>query len=171
MASFAAIDFETANQRADSACAVGVTVVRDGAIVARSAQLLRPPSREFVFTHIHGLTWNDVREAPTFADFWPELRRQLDGLAFLAAHNAPFDRGVLAACCATHHLTPLPQPFACTVQIARSIWNIRPTRLPDVCRHLGIALRHHDAGSDAHACASIVLAALAAGWKPPAPRR
>ena len=43
---------------------------------------------------------------------------------------------------------------------------IRPTKLPDVCRRLGIPLLHHDAASDATACARIVLAAEAEGWRP-----
>ena len=43
--------------------------------------------------------------------------------------------------------------------MARRAWNIRPTKLSDVCRKLGIALNHHEALSDAMACAQIVLAA------------
>ena len=35
-----------------------------------------------------------------------------------------------------------------------------------LCRRLRIPLRHHDAGSDALACARIVLAAQADGWLP-----
>jgi DNA polymerase-3 subunit epsilon len=45
------------------------------------------------------------------------------------------------------------------VQISRRTWNIRPTKLSDVCRKLKIALNHHEALSDAMACAQIVLAA------------
>ena len=42
--------------------------------------------------------------------------------------------------------------------------SVRPTKLPDVCNYLGIDLRHHQADSDAEACAQIVIAAQAAGW-------
>jgi DNA polymerase-3 subunit epsilon len=49
------------------------------------------------------------------------------------------------------------------MRLARQAWNVRPTTLPDVCRHLGIRLRHHDPLSDAEACAKIVLAARADG--------
>jgi DNA polymerase-3 subunit epsilon len=45
------------------------------------------------------------------------------------------------------------------MQMARAVWNVRPTTLPDVCRFLGIALNHHDALSDAEACARIMIAA------------
>ena len=123
-------------------------------------------SGQFTFTDLHGLEWEDVCNAPTFAELWPTLRAWIVGAAFVAAHNAPFDRSVLHACCARYRLRPPPTRFVCTVQLARAQWGIRPTKLPDVCRRLGIPLRHHDAGADAVACARIVLAAEADGWRP-----
>ena len=159
---FVAIDFETANYAQDSACAVGLVKVVDGEIVDSVAHLIRPPTREFVFTYIHGLTWKHVAGAPDFGALWPRLAPWLQGADFLAAHNAPFDRGVLGACCATYGIEAPPPTFRCTVTMARRAWNLRPTKLPDVCRHLGITLNHHDALSDALACAKIVIAAEAA---------
>lgn len=165
MTRFAAIDFETANYRGDSACAVGVVIVEQGAIVARLNALIRPPSRWFAFTHIHGLSWDDVKEAPSFGEAWADMAPALAGIDFLAAHNARFDQGVLGACCAAYGLPEPAQPFVCTVQLARAQWEIRPTKLPDVCRYLGIKLRHHQADSDAEACARIVIAAQEEGWR------
>ncbi len=164
MTRFAAIDFETANNARDSACALGVVIVERGRIVDRLYELIRPPSREFLFTHIHGLSWDDVKGAQRFDAVWAAMLRELQGMDFLAAHNAPFDKGVLNACCETYDLAPPEQAFVCTVRLARAQWDIRPTRLPDVCRHLGIDLRHHQADSDAEACARIVMAAQQGGW-------
>jgi len=165
MTRFAAIDFETASHGRDSACAVGVVIVEGGRIVERLHELIRPPSRQFLFTHIHGLSWDDVKHAPRFDAVWSGIARELAGVAFLAAHNAPFDRGVLGACCATYALDMPQQPFVCTVRLARMQWDVYPTKLPDVCRYLGIELRHHQADSDAEACARIVIAAEQAGWR------
>jgi DNA polymerase-3 subunit epsilon len=159
--SFVAIDFETADPGRDSACAVGVVRVEGSRIVRRESRLIRPPRREFVFTYIHGISWEDVEEADPFAAVWEELRPLLEGADFLAAHNAPFDKSVLQACCRSAQLEPPPLPFECTVRHARRRWGIRPTTLPEVCRVLDIRLRHHDALSDAEACARIMLAALA----------
>jgi len=164
MTLFAAIDFETANYGRDSACAVGVVLVEDGCIVRSHYQLIQPPSRWFAFTYIHGLTWQDVKDAPRFDTVWAGIGRDLERADFLAAHNAAFDRGVLTACCAAYGLPVPRQQFVCTVQLARQQWDIRPTRLPDVCHRLGIELRHHQADSDAEACARIVIAAQQAGW-------
>jgi DNA polymerase-3 subunit epsilon len=160
---FAAIDFETAHTDADSACALAVVRVEGEAIVARDVRLIRPPRREpFMFTEIHGLTWADVAGAPRFAEVWPELSPLLDGVDFIAAHNARFDRRVLAASLARSGGQPPPAPFLCTVKLARSVFRIYPTKLPMVCQALDIPLVHHDPASDAEACARIVLAALAA---------
>ncbi|RBP12304.1 DNA polymerase-3 subunit epsilon [Roseiarcus fermentans] len=156
---FVAIDFETANAGADSACAVGLVKVSGGRIVDTAVHLIRPPTRQFQFTFIHGLAWRDVAECDDFGALWPTISGFLAGATFLAAHNAPFDRRVLNACCATYGLTAPTLPFHCTVRLARQTWSIRPTKLSDVCRALGIALDHHEALSDARACAAIVLAA------------
>src|SRR5262249_11608354 len=156
---FVAIDFETADRGSDSACAVALVRVEGLQIVERHGQLLRPPRPRFVFTYVHGITWEDVVDEPTFAEAWPELAAMLDGAEHLAAHNAGFDRGVLHTCCHfSGYRTPV-QPFVCTMQLARWTWGIYPTKLSDVCRCLDIPLRHHDPGSDAEACAQIVIAA------------
>ena len=161
MSTFVAIDFETATSRRDSACAVGLAAACDGRIAASRTYLIRPPTPAFSFTGIHGMRWEDVCDAPTFEDLWPALRAWIEDAEFLAAHNAPFDRSVLLACCARYRLRAPRTPFTCTVQLARKQWGIYPTKLPDVCRRLRIPLRHHDAGSDVEACARIVLAAEA----------
>jgi len=157
---FAAIDFETADHGPDSACAVGLVRVEGLEVVARATLWIRPPRPRVLFTHVHGLTWTMVKDAPPFADAWPLLAPLLEGASVLAAHNAPFDRRVLAACCAAAGLAAPALPFLCTVQLARRTWKQKPNDLPSVCRRLGIELSHHDPASDAHACARIVIAAV-----------
>lgn len=160
---FVAIDFETASAGRESACAIGLVRVEGYEIVRRETRLIRPPSPDFTFTWCHGITWEDVVDQPPFYDVWRELSPMIEGAQFLAAHNAGFDAGVLKACCrASGHEIPV-LPFECTVKIARKAWNIRPTRLDVVCKALDIPLRHHDAGSDAEACARILLAAAEEG--------
>jgi DNA polymerase III subunit epsilon len=156
---FVAIDFETADHGPDSACAVGLVRVEDLKVVHRESLRLRPPRNRVLFTYVHGITWEMVKDAPRFADAWPCLAPILEGASVLAAHNAPFDRRVLAACCQAAGLDVPPLPFLCTIQLARRTWRLKPNDLPSVCRRLGIRLVHHDPLSDAEACAQIVLAA------------
>jgi DNA polymerase-3 subunit epsilon len=157
---FVAIDFETADYGPDSACAVGLVRVEGLKVVCRESIRIRPPRPRVLFAHVHGITWDMVKDAPGFADGWPRLTPLLDGASAMAAHNAPFDRRVLSTCCVAAGLKVPPLPFLCTVQLARRRWGLKPNDLPSVCRRLGIGLIHHDPGSDAEACARIVIAAV-----------
>jgi len=163
---FTAIDFETADYGADSACALALVHVEGVEIVGRDLFMIRPPRSRFAFTHIHGITWAHVARERTFAEQWDRIAAKLAGATFLAAHNASFDRGVLAACCAAAGVPPPALRYHCTVQLARRVWRPRGlsrANLPAVCEHLGIELNHHDPASDAEACARIVIAARREG--------
>jgi DNA polymerase III subunit epsilon len=161
---FAAIDFETADAWRDSACSVAVVRVEGQRIVHREHHLIRPPRQEFRFSGLHGITWAMVERAPTFDQVWARLVPCLEGVEFLAAHNAPFDRSVLKACCEARRMEVPSLDFACSVRLARQTWGLQKATLPVVCQFLSIPLeKHHDAAADAEACARIVLAAAKAG--------
>lgn len=160
MRDFVAIDFETADYGADSACSVGLVKVENNRIVDEMISLIRPPRRDFQFTHIHGLTWADVQGAPSFEELWPSMRFFIGQSPFLVAHNASFDKRVLLACMEKAHISdPIPE-FRCTVQVARHQLKIKPAKLSNVCDVLGIELNHHEALSDARASAQVMLHAL-----------
>jgi DNA polymerase III subunit epsilon len=160
MTSFLAIDFETADTLPDSACSVGLVRVENGLIVQEVMKLIRPPREKIMFTYIHGLCWEHLCDSPSFGEIWPEVAPLFQGVDYLVAHNASFDRRVLAACCTTHGIEVPALSFKCTVQIARKTFGIYPTKLSDVCRTLKIDLNHHEALSDARACAQIMIRAV-----------
>ncbi len=160
---FVAIDFETANRYRNSACAISVVCVEDGKIVDTFSRLIKPPIPHFEFTYIHGISERDVANAPTYNVLHAEVMKRIAGVGFIAAHNASFDKSVMNALCAHWGLSSPNVPWECTVKLARKTWNLHPAKLPNVCDHLGISLKHHDATSDATACAKIVLAAQRKG--------
>ena len=100
MNNFAAIDFETANERRDSACAVGLAWIEGGRVVRRESRLIRPPQLRFSPGNIrvHGILPADVRDAPTFPEVIAEFLPDLSG-GLMLAHNAGFDMGVITAAC------------------------------------------------------------------------
>lgn len=159
--SFAAIDFETANPKRASACAVGIVRVDHGKITGRLYHRIRPPAgfARVTLDWIHGLTWEDLKDAPTFRQLWPTIDNFLDGVQALAAHNVAFDRSVMLKATSAARIQPPSLPWFDTIQLARQRWNIKPTGLANVCRRLEIPLNHHDAASDAEAVAEIILKA------------
>jgi len=87
---FVAIDFETAKYSRESACSVGLVKFHNGKAVDTFYSLICPPILYIRpdFTDIHGLTVDDVKDAPTFAEIWDSGVRPFIGDLPLAAHNA-----------------------------------------------------------------------------------
>lgn len=157
---FTAIDFETANARRGSACEVGLVIVKNGRITDRMSYLIRPEPLQFDPRNIaiHGIYPQDVRDAPTFSELWPELWSTISGP--LIAHNAAFDMSVLRYSLDDFGVRYPDTDYFCTVVLARLAWPDYPNyRLNHVARELGVSFQHHDAEEDAFACARIALAA------------
>ena len=160
---FTAIDFETATGSRDSACSVGIVTVRDGVIIDRYHTLIRPPGNAYNWhnTQVHGITPQQTEHAASFASLFPEIEQKLGGHS-LVAHNAPFDRAVLVSCLQTagfdHTNYAQRDHWECTLKLYRAK-GYKPCRLSDCCSALDIPLKHHDALSDAVACAELYLRA------------
>lgn len=158
MLNFVAIDFETANASRDSACALGVVVVKNNKIMDRRYSLLKPKGEFQKFcTYIHGITEQDVAHAPEFSDIYPALFSMLND-QIVVAHNASFDMAVLKASCESRHL-PLPNIESfCTVDMARKAWPDLPKhKLNVLCDQFGLPLQHHNAIEDATACSLLLI--------------
>lgn len=159
---FLAIDFETANEKRNSPCALGIAVVKDFEVTEKHTWLIRPPELRFngINTSIHGITAKDVAKEPTFDKLWKEIK-PLFAKPLLVAHNAPFDLSVLRA---TLDFYSIPYPrlnYGCSIIYAKQVWPRLPDhRLDTLSRHLKIDLDHHEAGSDALACAIISIEAF-----------
>ena len=161
---FVALDFETANRKRGSICAVGLVRVRDGIIVKSRSWLMRPPAGvgggifEPVCVDVHGITPYMVAGQPTFAQRYPAL---IVGLAddLLVAHNAAFDRSVLNGACKAEGLPSPGNQWLCTVEESRRVLagsGLANHKLPTVAAALGVdQIHHHDAGDDALVAARV----------------
>lgn len=161
-ATFTALDFETAHYARTSICQVGLVRVETGVVVQELTLLVQPPGNYYLdsFTDIHGIGSGDTASAPTFAEVWPRVAPLISGQT-VVAHNGPsFDFDVLRKTLA-HYNLPVPAfEGICTYRIYRK-------SLADLCVEHEIALKHHDALSDARACACLYLKSLGLGWRPP----
>jgi DNA polymerase-3 subunit epsilon len=154
-----AIDFETATREPTSACAVGIAIIRGGRVTDRQSWLCQPPFNEYEFwnTNVHGISAEDTELAPDFREVWFELQPIL-AEGPLLAHNASFDMRVLRSLIGSLELPAPAIRYACTVSMARKAFPKLPShKLNVVCDHCGISLMHHDAASDAEACAAVAL--------------
>jgi len=159
---FIAIDFETAKYSRESACSVGLVKHIDGAVTDTCYSLIRPPSLYIRpdFTEIHGLTVDDVRDAPSFADIWDSGVKSFIGDLPLAAHNASFDMGVLRAVLEWYDLEIPKLFYFCTCSLARRTWPYMDSySLSSLADHFGIVYDAHNALEDAVTCGKLALMA------------
>lgn len=159
--SFTAIDFETANSSAASACSIGLVKVADGRVVEREHRYIRPPFPHDEFSpwnvRIHGITPGMVAAAAGWEAHLPWLR-DFAGDDWLVAHNAGFDMGVIAKTSEVLGLVVPDFRYLCSLQVARRTYRLDSYRLPVAAMAAGFeGFSHHDALADAEACAAIVV--------------
>jgi DNA polymerase-3 subunit epsilon len=159
---FVSIDFETAKYSRESAISVGLVKHRSGKAVDNYYSLIRPPVLYIRpdFTEIHGLTVDDIKDAPAFADIWDSAVKPFIGDLPLAAHNAPFDMSVLWAVLELYELEIPALPYFCTCSLARHTWSgLESYALTALAKHFGIVYDAHNALDDAKTCGKLALMA------------
>ena len=153
MRSFVAIDFETAQPARHSPCAIGMVKVVDGVIIQRLFSLIRPPENEY-FVHntlVHGIKAEHSENAPEFVDVFPMIKNMINH-SHVVCHNASFDLDVLAKTMSYHGISVGELEFTSSDTL-----KLYGKSLDVCCSECGIELHHHDALSDAEACAKIFL--------------
>ncbi|MBP1644634.1 MAG: hypothetical protein H6Q16_209 [Bacteroidetes bacterium] len=162
MKTFAAIDFETANQHR-SICSMGVVIVKNGIITDRFYSLVKPEPNFYCYwaTECHGLTKKDTNNAEYFPEVWSNIVGRIKNLP-LVAHNSQFDEGCLKANYDQFNMKYPYFQFYCTLRKARQVIPDLPNyQLDTVAEHLGFTLEnHHNALADAEACAFIATKIL-----------
>ena len=96
---------------------------------------------------IHGITWEMTKNAPTFDIVWPLIEPFITGQN-VVAHNCAFDFTCIRQTLSWYGIETPEFTGHCTYKIyGRSLSNL--------CNTFGIALDHHNAISDAMACAKL----------------
>jgi DNA polymerase-3 subunit epsilon len=159
---FVAIDFETAKFSRESACSVGLVKYTGGQKTDWFYSLIRPPVLYIRpdFTDIHGLTVDDVRDAPVFPQIWESAMKPFIGSLPLVAHNAQFDMSVLHAVLDWYEL-PVPEyRYFDSLAVAQKMWpELGCHKLTFLGDHFGIEYDAHNSLADAETCAKLVFIA------------
>ncbi len=125
--------------------------------------LIYPDRRmESKASEVSGIQDHDLTHAPPFAAIVPQFLSLIDG-ALLVAHNALFDAEFVGMelSIAGHPHTPrqpiLPNPWLCTLQLARRHFYFGQNNLGHVAARLGVRLgRSHRALNDVYTTAEVL---------------
>lgn len=148
---FTAIDFETALGARNSICQIGLVRVENGVTVKEIDLLVQPPGNAYWprFTQIHGISAADTFRSPFFDEVWPQVQAYIEGQR-VVAHNSAFDFGCLRSTLSYYGLEVPSFEGFCTYKIYR-------LGLAALAAQYALPLSHHEALSDARACAQLFL--------------
>lgn len=111
---------------------------------------------------VNGIADADLLGQPTFSQVADDLLALLDG-AVVVAHNAEFDAGFVGQELLIHGLqtsgqaAKLPNPWLCTLLLARRHFHFGRNSLSHIARHLGVRMgRAHRALNDVYMTAEIL---------------
>lgn len=160
MIGFAVLDFETTGlfpARGDRVVEVGVVVLDTECRVVDEWSTLINPGISVAATHVHGLSNEDLRGAPTFVDVVDQINERFRG-RILVGHNVSFDLDFLALEYARSGWAVPEAPSFCTLQASHFyLPTISRRKLGTCCSAAGIAIPNaHAALDDAKATAALV---------------
>jgi DNA polymerase III subunit epsilon len=149
--SFTAVDFETANHAASSICQIGIVRIENGELATTADILIRPPGNFYHYIHrkIHGIGPEMTAHAPAFDEVWPDLQPLFEDCD-VVAHNINFDYSCLVKTLTYYGLGIPEMRRHCT-------YRLYGMSLDSACRSYNIPLNHHNALSDAWACAALFM--------------
>lgn len=158
---FVSIDFETANEKRHSPCAVGIVIADEKDILDEYYSLINPETYFNPFNiRVHGIVEEDVLDARTFSEIWPTLETYLSG-NLVVAHNASFDMSVIRQSLDRDRITYPELEYLCTANIAKYVWpELENHKLNTLAAHHGFALNHHNALEDARVAAKVMQKAM-----------
>jgi DNA polymerase-3 subunit epsilon len=163
--SYVVVDTETTGGRAwgaDRITEIAAVVVRNGEIVEMFETLINPQrSIPYFVTALTNITWDMVKDAPTFDRVAPDVMRVLEGNVFVA-HNAMFDWRFVASELSRSTGRKLGGRRLCTVKMARKVLPQLSRRSLDyISRYYGVENHaRHRAGGDALATAKCLIRML-----------
>ncbi|GAB1341178.1 hypothetical protein MASR1M101_03050 [Gemmatimonas sp.] len=155
---FAVVDVETTGTQAgggDRITEIAIVQVRGGEVGDVFSQLVNPgrPIPPYI-TALTQITWEMVRDQPSFRHVAPQVMERLTGAVFVA-HNAAFDWRFVSEELRRGVGHELAGPRLCTVRLAKRLLPDLPRRsLDHVTRYFNIEIEaRHRAAGDAVATA------------------
>ncbi len=164
--SYVVVDTETtggSHWSTDRITEIAAVVVRDGKIVEVFETLVNPQrSIPYFVSKLTNITWEMVKDAPTFDRIASDVMRVLEGNVFVG-HNAMFDWRFVCAEVSRSTGRQLRGRRLCTVKLARKVLPQLSRRSLDyVARYYGVEIYgRHRAGGDAIATAKCLVRMLA----------
>ena len=153
---YISVDIENPNTRGNSICSIGIIIVKDNKIIDKKYSLINPEDRfDINNSKITGLTYADVKDAPTFKEYW-KIIEDLFKNNIIVGHNITYDLSVISKALERYDIDAPVFNYYCTLKLSRKYINTNSYSLDSLCDLLKINLdNHHNALEDALASQQI----------------
>ena len=153
---YISVDIENPNTRGNSICSIGIIIVKDNKIIDKKYSLINPEDRfDINNSKITGLTYTDVKDAPTFKEYW-KIIEDLFKNNVIVGHNITYDLSVISKALERYDIDAPVFNYYCTLKLSRKYINTNSYSLDSLCDLLKINLdNHHNALEDALASQQI----------------
>lgn len=153
---YISIDIENPNARGNSICSIGIIIVKDNKIVDEKYSLINPEDRfDINNSNITGLNYADVKDAPTFKEYWKSIKELFEN-KIIVGHNIAYDLTVIAKTLERYDIEMPVFNYYCTLKLSRKFIKANSYSLNSLCDLLNVNLEnHHNALEDAKASQKI----------------
>ena len=159
---FLVLDFEKARRDNWSICEIGLVKYSNGLITTLIDEKINPQcefdQKSPWFTRLHGISESDVKNSLTFNDFYPKLKKLIEGKIVFNYNGS--DKSFLEAACRKNELENINVTWIDPKPRIKLIWkNIGKYELEIVAEYFNIDYKPHKASEDAIALAKIIAIA------------
>ena len=150
MKDYIVLDLETPNRYCNSMSSIGIVVVEEGEIVDEIYSLINPEAHFDNFNiKLTGISPNDVKNAPTFPEYWNEIENLLCS-NIIVGQNISFDLSVISKSLTRYNLPIPPFQYYCTLNSCKRNLNLPSNSLSYIVDNvLNTTYNAHNAMADA----------------------
>lgn len=156
---FTALSILLANDQPYSICLLALVEFENGAIKDGGTKYfyIQPPENNLSNLKGTDLTWDLLRKADKFGEYWEAgLAKCLTGKT-LVMHNAPYVMGCIMHALQVYGITPPPMQYIDTLHIAKKHYNFKKHHIFHICSELGLEYERENALHEAISLGKFLL--------------
>lgn len=142
---FTAISVALANNQPYSIYLIGFAEFDKGELKEPHYFYIQPPENNLANVKDKDVTWDVLKKADTFGEYWEAGMKKHFAGHTLVAHNAPFVMGCIAHALKVYDIPMPPMHFVDTLSIAKKDYSFSSNQLSSIADELGLEWEDNNA--------------------------
>lgn len=156
---FTALSLVLANEQPYSVCLIGFAEFEKGQLKNTHYFYVRPPENDITNKKYPELTWDVLRKADEFGEYWEAGMKDYFVGRTLVAHNASFVMGCIAHALKIYGIDAPCLRFIDTMEVAKTLYHFPSNKLTAISEEMNIEMDEQNALSAAMAAGQFLIKA------------